>query len=627
MIKNKYFILAVLCLAFILVRLPIILTSMDKIFDVNELYVGTIAKELIEGPSLPLFDYQLTHIKGGTLLAGIFVVPFFWLFGQSYFVLKLAALLVSLMILAVTYLFLWRFFSKRIAVIAGTLMTISAPLYTLFSLTLYGREHESILFTMITLLFFYRILFQEASAHDTSHKGLYFALFGLISGLGMYSSYIFAVTLVHCFVFWFIFDKFFFVRRGFWLFLAFFFVGLSPWIYYNFTHKLAAICVTDDYAGVPLSHLFFSHSFPETARKLKDLLADLLPNSFYFRNFKSIPGDTISYFYYIIFLLSSSVLFWLNKKAIWNLLCGVIPWRRKHLSQNSLYREVFILLYPVSFSLLYSFSCHIANKKSVYNFFGYFEYRFLIILCPFVLIIIAIFLSRLWDWSKAGRRIATYLFVGISLFLITSGLCADYDLMTLRNFGKHLVYEGYNYDILGLVIGERYGLPISKAVSLAENMRPPYRASVFKGIGYNMGWRFFRGKEYADIDTCMIQVDKIDDKYRPFVLEGFGAFLELQLRNDIAGTVSYLNSIHKQYRPSVCRGIGWLIGLRFKDRFSLSIKMIDKINEEYRPGCYRGLGEITSMICGRDMSRYNELSRSVDPKYRPYVLEGFINKP
>ena len=148
MIKNKYFILAVLCLAFILVRLPIILTSMDKIFDVNELYVGTIAKELIEGPSLPLFDYQLTHIKGGTLLAGIFVVPFFWLFGQSYFVLKLAALLVSLMILAVTYLFLWRFFSKRIAVIAGTLMTISAPLYTLFSLTLYGREHESILFAM-----------------------------------------------------------------------------------------------------------------------------------------------------------------------------------------------------------------------------------------------------------------------------------------------------------------------------------------------------------------------------------------------------------------------------------------------------------------------------------------------
>ena len=73
MIRNKYLILTILAIVFILVRLPIIITSMDKIFDFNELYTGTIAKELIEGPSLPLFDYQLTHIKGGTLLAGIFL--------------------------------------------------------------------------------------------------------------------------------------------------------------------------------------------------------------------------------------------------------------------------------------------------------------------------------------------------------------------------------------------------------------------------------------------------------------------------------------------------------------------------------------------------------------------------
>ena len=85
--KNKYFILMILSIVFVLARLPIVITSFGKIFDFSELYIGTIAKELIEGSSLPLFDYQLTHIKGGTLLTGIFVTPFFLLFGQSYLVL------------------------------------------------------------------------------------------------------------------------------------------------------------------------------------------------------------------------------------------------------------------------------------------------------------------------------------------------------------------------------------------------------------------------------------------------------------------------------------------------------------------------------------------------------------
>jgi hypothetical protein len=424
-------------------------------------------------------------------------------------------------------------------------------------------------------------------------------------------------------VFWFILDKAFFARKGFWLFSISFLAGLSPWIYYNFTHKLAAICVTDDYAGVPLRHLFLSHSFLETVRKLKDLLGYILPNSFYFEDFKPLSGEAISYFYYMIFLFSFSVLFWLNRKVLWELFRGIISLRKERLSPKPHYREVFMLLYPVSFFLLYSFSCHATSKKSVYNFFGFFEYRHLTVLYPFVFMTIAIFLSRLWDWSKAGKRIAAYLFVGISLFLIASGLGADYKLLTFRNFGRHLVYEGYNYDILGMVIGERYGHPISNAVSRAENIRQPYRTSVLRGIGWNIGWRFFRGKEYADMDTCMLQVNKIDARYRPFVLQGFGAFLEMQFQDNIAGTVSYIDSIDKPYRPYVCRGIGWLIGLRFKDGFPLSIKKINKLGEEYRPDCYRGLGEITRMIHGQNKDWYVELLKSVDPKYQPYLKEYF----
>ena len=147
---------------------------------------------------------------------------------------------------------------------------------------LYGRDYESIFFTMIALSLFYRIFFQEASARDDSRRERYFALFGLVSGLGMYFDYIFSVTLIYCLGFWFIFDKGFFTRRSFRFFLIFFFVGLSPWIYYNFTHKLAAICIDHNYPSIPLRRLFLSNSLPEAALKLKDLLLYHLPNSFYF---------------------------------------------------------------------------------------------------------------------------------------------------------------------------------------------------------------------------------------------------------------------------------------------------------------------------------------------------------
>lgn len=636
-VKNKYFILITLLLVFLLLRLPILLTSINKVYDFNELYIGTIAKELIEGPTLPIFDYQLTHIRGGTLLAGIITVPFFLLLGQSYFTLKLVALLFSLLIITITYLFLWRFFNRRIAVITALLMVAAPPLYTIFSSSLYGRDYESILFTMIVLSLFYRAFFDEASVSGAekvkqmkgpvyTHKDTYLALLGLVSGIGMYFDYIFAVTLVMCFLFWFIFDRIFFARKSFWLFFGFFIAGLSPWIYYNLTHNFAAICIDDNYPGIPLKDLFFLNSLPEVGHKLKVLLLYILPDSFYFRDFRAVPGYVLSYAYYFIFLISFCVLFWLNRKTVWKLMGGIIPLRRRRLLPGPFYREAFILLYPICFSLLYSFSYYIISRKSEYNFFGFYEYTYLIILYPFIFIIIAIFLNKLWDWSRAGKRIAGCMAAVILFFLIVSGSGAAYELITPRKSGNIPVYEGYSYDILGIVIGERYGRSVREAVKAAERIRRPYRASVFRGIGWNIGWRFFRGKSYRDVDECLSQINKIDESYRPYVLEGFGAFLELQLK-DTTLIGSFVNKLDQDYRPYVYRGVGWFIGWRFKDRFAQSIRKISTFDEQYQPDCYRGLGEITAAVFGGDINRRNELISYADHKYRKYVLDGFNANP
>src|SRR3989338_10372298 len=81
-----------LTILFLILRLAVLFSSLDKIYESEELYSGTIAREIIQGPLIPLWeylDYKVEYFPGGTLVVGILAVPFFLLFGQTYIALKL----------------------------------------------------------------------------------------------------------------------------------------------------------------------------------------------------------------------------------------------------------------------------------------------------------------------------------------------------------------------------------------------------------------------------------------------------------------------------------------------------------------------------------------------------------
>ena len=621
MIKNKYVILVFLLGILLLIRLPVLYTSIYKVYDGQELYIGTVAKELIESPILPLFDYQSHHNKGGTLVAGILAVPFFLLFGQSYFSLKLLAVSFSAATIVLWYLFLARFFNKRVALFAGLLFILSPPFYSKFTLMAYGKHTESNLFTIMAIYIFFRIFFDKEATLDVSNtsenKKTYYVLFGLISGFGIYFDYIFFLTLFTCFLFWFIFDKRFMVRKSFLVFAVSFLAGLAPWIYYNATHSFKGICVRDvePDLGPPLRELFLPQSPLKALNKLITLLTRHVPNSFCFESFKNIPGHLISNSYYLIFVISFCLLVWLNRKIILRLFLGIFSHGKTSLLAGPVSREVFILAYLVVFLLLYSLGPYSIKliEHELYNFYGY---KRLIVLYPFIFVIISLFLDKLWSQKS---RLLLFISLLLTLFFLTSGSAANYGLVTLDNFGSPFIYEGYSYYSLGFVIGKRSESDISKAVYLANKVKKQYRPLVFEGIGTYWGQMFYQRQMLNEYVSSMRQSGP---EYVSYAIRGLGLSLGSECRDDIQRASDSINLIDQEYRPYAYEGLGGWVGLIYGHRADLLVKEISQVTKQYQSNCYLGAGVMVGSKFGQNIAYCVGLSEKIDLEYRRYYFEG-----
>jgi len=152
---------AILVLVFIILRLGTLLTCVECVsqYEYEELYPGTIAKELIEGLKVPFWNYQQHAYGGGSLLIGLMVAPLFLLLGPNLFALKLAPLLFSLATLILSFFFFKRFFDKKTALLVCSFLVLPPPVVTALSLTTSSPHTESILFSAMMLFCFYRFFY------------------------------------------------------------------------------------------------------------------------------------------------------------------------------------------------------------------------------------------------------------------------------------------------------------------------------------------------------------------------------------------------------------------------------------------------------------------------------------
>jgi hypothetical protein len=521
--------------------------------------------------------------------------------------------------LVLTYFFLLKFFGRFAAVTASLIMIFSPALYTRFSLLMLGAHYESIFFALAAIFIFYEIFFQENPSPSESHhqvdiyagKNIYFAAFGIVSGLGVFFHYFYAVTLVACFLFWFIFDKLFFTRKSFLIFLIFFVTGLTPWLYYNLTHDFASLKII--HAAHFLHGTFILNPHRITLDNFKNLLTYNLPNSF---SPDGSIGNMVSYAYYAVFVISYCVLFWLNRSIIARLALGIIPSKKLHIMPGPVQREAFLLLYPLVFILLYTLAGDTIEKGMI----DYREYKRLIPLYPFIFIIISIFLHRLWCFRVRCGWVRAAIFFMVLSVPITAGIAGNYSVGGISSFSNGLSFEGYAYDLAGIVIWRLYGGNPDKAFKLAHKFKRPDRPFVFTGMGWGMGWRFFHDKYYRNINECGELIGMADERYRSYVSFGFGAYT-MKYNRDIARTIAFIDQLDERYRPELYSGVGWFCGLGFKENISESIATINRVNAKYRSECYRGLGASVGRIFG-DISYCVRLLKHIPSEYQCAAYEG-----
>src|SRR5438094_9962819 len=205
----------------------------------DELRVGTMAHELVTGPTLPFTEYRGSNWMLGTLVMGALTSGFFLLFGPTLFALKLAALLVFTLALAFWYWTIQRAAGERVAGYFALLFCFSPPLLTAYSVAAPGGHGESLLFSALTVFLFFRMLSDERGSPA------YPVLLGLTAGVGLWFDYIYGLTLLATLGFWLWHDKGRFWQPGVLWFALGFLVSFSPWILLNMQTDFAGLVIHD----------------------------------------------------------------------------------------------------------------------------------------------------------------------------------------------------------------------------------------------------------------------------------------------------------------------------------------------------------------------------------------------
>ena len=433
-VKNRCAYLVGLTLLYVLVRLLVLFCAIDRVTLDEELYRGNIAKELISGPAFPFFDYQRSEYEGGSLVSGILAVPFFLLFGKKLIALKFVGLLIGTGLFILWYLFLDKFFSRKVAVWTSLLLIFPPPPWIKGSISSYGAQYEVNFFTMLAVLIFYQIFFIRK-------KKVLFGLLGAVCGFGIFFHYSFLPTLLTIILFWYIFDKKFFLESEFFIFTAAFLTGLAPWIWYNLTHNFQGLIVCD----YPFSYWFARNNPVNFFLRLKNFFTIDVPGILNFSDpiLKFEPQGLLGHWflsriYYFVFVISFCALSWLNRRSLLKIMRGIIPLPRFSVLPQEISKEVFLLVFFVVFALTLSLS-GIQFNVSYYEG-SVFRYRHVGPVGLFISAVIVIFLYG--KRTKFRGFFIPYLNFCVMALLLELGLVSNFNFISKDALPKAALSPG-----------------------------------------------------------------------------------------------------------------------------------------------------------------------------------------
>ncbi len=606
-------VLALLIILFLIIRLAVLFTALDKLYEPEELYRGTIAREIIHGPLIPLWDYldyKVEYFPGGTLVVGILAVPFFFLFGQTYIALKLVGLSFSLFTFVCWFLFLDRFFSRRAAVLSALLFIFPMPFYTKSSLVTWGSHPEANLFAILGLYVFY-VIFLNNQGQDRKQ----FLFLGAISGFGLWFIQTYLVALLFIFTAWFIFDKRLFLRKAFFIFCAGFSLGFSPGILYEFAAKRADTLLINGKAF--FSDLLISDLNIIPSKLVKLFICDL-PNSFLFEGFLKIKGAWISYFYYLLFLIAFMGLAWQNRQKLLGLFRGLaypVTLNETNLSPFSAFKEALILFYPVFFAACYILSGYFVSVEPWDNpqlWLDYIGFRYMMPAMPFILAMPAVFTSKI---KGIFSRLVFFALLGL-------GLLGNLSLISLPKLGTFVTDRGYSYNIIGDKVGLRVTQDLRGYLRHFERLSPELKADFYEGLGAGIAWRL-RDNELSDVISVFAA--ELPPEYKPYAYKGWGGLYSPESEEEFLTALEAASLLDDDRRCFFYEGLGRKMGFfdKLKD-MRRTEELLKRIEKRYWPFCYSGLGYKIGFEFKHNKIYRDKLIDEINPEYRSFVIQGIV---
>src|SRR2546426_786016 len=384
----------------------------------DELYVGTVAQELVTGPTVPLLEYRSDSYMLGTLVMSALAAGFFLLFGPTVVALKLASLLVSTLTLVFWYWTIQRAADERVAGYFAFLFCFSPPLLTAYSVAAPGGQVESLLFSALTVFLLFRMLSDERGSLAFP------TLLGITAGVGLWFNYIYGLTLLALLAVWLWQDTGMHWRTRFGCFTLGFVVGFSPWILVITQTHFAGLLIhpANVWEHFGFKHLLDGLSHP---RKLApyEFFADIASD-----DPRDLPRRVVNLLYSLLYLgpiLTAGVL-------------RLKTWRSEPAGVNDSGRGPqptlvgFGILYVVVFALAVQFSDF---KATSYHLPVY----------PFLFLFVALSLVRCQEaFPNVQKKIQTVFLAGV----VVLGLGTHAPLFSLDRPGAALSAKGYDYALM-----------------------------------------------------------------------------------------------------------------------------------------------------------------------------------
>ncbi|RKX96319.1 MAG: hypothetical protein DRP84_01380 [Spirochaetes bacterium] len=606
------------------------------------LFRGLLGKDLIDGLKANFFYYRTSAHDGSASLVGLLCVPFFILFGDSFFSLYLVGLLIPISILILLYYFTARYFSPSSAIIACFLYILVPFQYLVYSTYMLGFHTDSPLFTLILFIIFFKVFFTATfsdiyygrSESKGRRQKLYwlFIIGGLISGFALSFCYTFILSLFIFIFFWFIVDPGCIRKRYFYLFGLCFLISFLPWILFNIRDNFSGLYIPiykQEERGLLSLNLFFNTGGDWLVKW--ECLRSYLLHIFYSEPFKIfdryVPRFVPRYLFCNILFIPLFVSFISALKYAAKFIR--LRYIKKSTSvgeANHYLKEVMIFSYVILVLLM--FFLH----PSLWPSQNYLHPAF-----PFIFILVGLLIDKLFIMRLAFLRLRSVAFILVVVIVLSGfSFCQNaisgflrFDVGSLRDM---FTMKGYSLAHLPYYFMKELNKNNLLLSDLQVNFL--YEEKMFN-VFHNVldAWidsDSHRLNNWESVDKNYQVLEKIDLLLRPFTYIRLGITIGDGLHKD---TVFMLPKkikayVDNKYSHFLYQGIAISYGNRQRRKIINNIKSdyIDAaIPQEYLHYFYIEKGRRVGEGCKNNYSHGISLLDEFDSAYYPYLCLGFVS--